>query len=94
MAPVLESVEAALRRGNRVWIVGSVLTSRGQRPPVPPPPPLPGTGWNAGPYLASWMKQLGAVVERRARDVRPVIVPKGVVESESAALLVASGHVP
>jgi hypothetical protein len=76
VAPELARVEATLRAGGRVWLVGA--------PPAPPPgaepaqlPPAPGgpEGWRAAPYLDTWELMLGALLQAHSVDAWKVALP-------------------
>jgi hypothetical protein len=76
IAPVLARVEATLRTGGRVWIVGPLLAP----PPGEPPPHLP--PWPNGPegplnapYVEGWAHQLGAMLREHGADVFQVHLP-------------------
>lgn len=70
MLPVLTGVGETLRSGHSVWIAGGIVEADGTNAPVPPPPPLPHTGWNETPYRFSWFSQIGWFVRRHSLDIQ------------------------
>ncbi len=76
LAPLLSSIETALRGGNRVFWVGNLTSPPGgQAPPVIPPAPSPVWGWSDGPYYETWDLQAGYLLSTRATRVAPVPLP-------------------
>jgi hypothetical protein len=73
--PVLEKVEATLRAGHRVWIVGDVPFSKpNAAPPVDlAPAPNGPEGWLDSPYTRAWGLKLGYLLGVHATNVTPVI---------------------
>src|SRR5262249_28197817 len=70
VAPDLARVEATLRGGGRVWIVGQPAAPNpgASRPPLGSPTEL----GSAGRYLDRWELQLGELLERHAASGRRV----------------------
>lgn len=67
LRPLLEAMGNTLRSGHRLWVVGALPTSRsGEKPQSLPPPPLPGIGWDEGPYGFAWARQAGYFVQTHA----------------------------
>ncbi|MBX9787868.1 MAG: hypothetical protein K2Y37_03055 [Pirellulales bacterium] len=60
LAPLVAQIEAALRSGHRVWLVGGGWRSipPGSLAPRIDPAPHPKTGWRPRPYLETWMLQV------------------------------------
>jgi hypothetical protein len=97
IAPVLERVEATLRSGNRVWIVGEI--------PVPPPdaempgnlPPAPNGpfGWLDQPYSYAWGLELGYLLEHHATNATMMVDPStnsiSINPMEKMMLIITSG---
>ena len=70
MLPVLAMVEATLRAGHVVWVSGAIPEVGGTNlPTLPPPPPLPHTGWNETPYRFSWHYQLGWLIHHHSINI-------------------------
>lgn len=76
VAPELARVEATLKRGGRVWLVGV--------PPAPPPGAAPAQlapapngpeGWRAAPYLDTWELMLGALLQAHSVDAWKIALP-------------------
>ena len=63
-----ESIESTLRAGRRVWVVGGITDAPPQIRTVLPAPPLPGTGWNSGPYEMAWTFAIGNLLRDHAID--------------------------
>ena len=77
MAPVLREITGTLRKGNSVWLVGSVPVVRPkQLPPMPPPPPpgLP-TQWWLGSYLYCWNTQVTVQLLDHAQQEQAQKIP-------------------
>ncbi|HAO79532.1 MAG TPA: hypothetical protein DCQ92_11265 [Verrucomicrobia subdivision 3 bacterium] len=97
IGPVLERVEATLRAGHRVWVVGELPPpSTGARVPVDPPvAPNGPSGWLDEPYSIAWGKKLGYLLQQHATsltlldDASNDSIP--VNPSEKMTLTVASG---
>ena len=85
---------AALRRGNRVWVVGSLYR---QDPPgiplFPFPAPDPEFGWQHMIYRDAWTRQLRDFVARRATKVTCLMKPLPHVSTlENVPLWVVEGE--
>lgn len=97
MAPLLERAAAALRSGNRVWLVGGLPMGRGSEAPrrLPPAPNGP-SGWNIVPYVATWGEQVGWFLRSHAQTGSQVPPPfAGPVSAyERLDLFVLSGWRP
>ena len=65
---VLEQVQATLRAGHRVWIVGEFPKSRpsAMMPPDPPVAPSLPSGWLDKPYSDAWGRQLAWLLHQRS----------------------------
>jgi len=94
VTPVFERVEATLRSGHRVWVVGeiSVPSTAPSDPPVAPSGPA---GWLDDPYSTVWGKQLGYFLRHHATNTTVVMdgsasfIP--INPMEKMTLTVASG---
>jgi hypothetical protein len=76
LTPLHEAMESALRRGDRVWLVGDLtVPPPGQRPIVLPPAPAAPTGWAEAPYQDAWTMQTGDMLRRHAIRWRPIDLP-------------------
>ncbi len=64
IAPELARVEATLRGGHTVWVVGSLAAPDPSHPVGTLPPAAPGA--RSAPYLDDWELQLGRILETRA----------------------------
>ena len=91
IAPIRKDIEATLRSGHHVWLVGGI--------DIPPPaeplisiPPAPNSpyGWNEGIYSAVWSRQAGYAIRHNATsyDVISVPLPGPVNPYENAPLIV------
>jgi hypothetical protein len=78
--PLLERVEAALRAGHRVWLVGMMDVPKPGEP-VPddlPPPPLAASGWSDRPYTQNWVLQVNQFLSNHSREFKMVYeTPQG-----------------
>jgi len=85
---------AALRSGNRVWVVGALYRSgRLGAPLFPFPAPDPKFGWQHIIYRDAWTRQLRDFVARRAIKARCLIKPMpNVSPMENAPLWVIEGE--
>lgn len=74
LAPLVTQIEAALRSGHRVWLVGGgwgiVHTER--LAPQIDPAPHPNTGWRPRPYLETWMRQVSAFLHAHRQSYSQV----------------------
>ena len=94
MAPVLAALEAALRSGKRVWVVGSLLfPPPGELPPVLAPAPFESVGWNEGAYMSAWTMQVSHFLQQHALAAEEVSLPttQPINAHETVQLLVVSG---
>jgi Dolichyl-phosphate-mannose-protein mannosyltransferase len=71
--PVLEKMEATLRAGHTVWLVGYYPFSN----PPRPPPPLPRAGegpggWNEAPYMTVYGMQVAYFLQAHAGESKPL----------------------
>ena len=65
--PVFARMEATLRAGGRVWIVGTLdSTPEGRTPTVPQPAPDPRFGWDEASYEIAWERLLGDALQAHA----------------------------
>ncbi len=70
MAPVIASLDRALRGGHRVWLVGPLPVPRaGAAAPVLAPAPDPRAGWSSVLYQHVWATQAGAFLQAHARRI-------------------------
>jgi hypothetical protein len=78
--PLLEQVEAALRAGHRVWLVGMMDVPKSGEP-MPddlPPPPLAASGWSDRPYTQNWVLQVNQFLSNHSREFKMVYeTPQG-----------------
>jgi hypothetical protein len=72
--PVIRQIEATLRRGGKVWLVGVPALPDENEPP-PTVPGNPGPRASAGRYLDAWEKQVALFLYQHARDARIVRHP-------------------
>jgi hypothetical protein len=98
MAPVLREITGTLRKGNSVWLVGSVPVVRPQQlPPMPPPPPpgLP-TQWWLGSYFYCWNTQVTVqLLDQALQAQAQKISAAGPVSSfEDLSVIRFSGYKP
>jgi hypothetical protein len=97
IAPVMEQVEATLRSGHRVWVVGDVSTPPAGRPMPPDPPVAPNGpfGWLDEPYSTAWGKQLGYFLQQHATNTTRLVTASSnavpINPLEKMDLIVASG---
>jgi hypothetical protein len=91
--PTLDKVRAALSRGNTLWILGWFEFPAPNTPPLDPPPAPAPYGWNSILYSSAWSQQVGALLNRRARNIDPVDagVTEPVSPFENAPLLRVQG---
>jgi len=80
MVPVLREITDTLRRGNNVWLVGSIPIAPPQKLPSKPtpPPPLPvkmSTKWWLGSYLYWWNQQVATHLFEYALQDQPQNIP-------------------
>ena len=76
--PVFERVEATLRAGGRVWVVGLIdVTEPGRPPLIPAPAPDPRFGWNEAAYMVAWERMLGDFLQAHATGAQQVKVSAG-----------------
>ena len=92
--PILSDIDATLRSGRRVWLVGPIPSiPHIDAPARLAPAPLGPQGWNEGPYVSGWASQVFFVLERDAREFHAVIPlrtgPTGGMEN--ASLYLAEG---
>jgi len=89
VAPVLSQIKDTLESGRRVWIVGSIPVGPSVTAAVRlPPPPLPGSGWNSGPYEDTWVREVGAFIGAHVLDRRQLTpAPGGRFETETLTVL-------
>jgi hypothetical protein len=97
IAPVLARLEATLRSGHRIWIVGNIsATPAGapipRDPPVAPNGPL---GWSDHPYTEAWGNEAGYFLIQHITNATLVIDPATnavpINPDERVTLVVASG---
>ncbi len=97
IAPVMAQVEAVLRSGHRIWIVGNFSvpppgTPVLRDPPVAPNGPL---GWSDDPYTEAWGSQLGYFLAQHITNtmlfVNPITNTVPINPIEQMRLVVASG---
>jgi hypothetical protein len=77
IAPVLQQVEATLRSGHRVWIVGGIPVPAAdspapKEPPIAPHGPL---GWSDQPYTDAWGNELGYLLIHHITNVTLLVDP-------------------
>ena len=77
IAPVMARVEAVLRSGHRIWIVGE-LSGPPAGAPVPRDPPVAPhgpLGWSDHPYTEAWGNELGYLLEQHITNAVLVVDP-------------------
>ena len=77
IAPVMAQVEAVLRSGHRLWIVGELSAPPAgapvpRDPPVAPHGPL---GWSDHPYTEAWGNELGYFLEQHITQAALFVNP-------------------
>ncbi len=77
MAPVLREITGTLRRGNSVWLVGSIPVVRPNPLPLLPPPPPPElpTRWWLGSYFSGWNTQVTLQLLDQALQAKTQEIP-------------------
>ena len=71
--PVFARVEATLRAGGRVWVVGTIdVTAPGKPPLIPAPAPDPRFGWDEATYMIAWERMLGDFLQAHATGARSI----------------------
>jgi hypothetical protein len=71
--PVLEKMEATLREGRVVWLVGYYPFSTPPRPAAPLPRPGEGAGgWNEAPYMMAYGAQVAYFLQAHALQTKAV----------------------
>jgi hypothetical protein len=66
----LETIEATLRNGKRVWIAGVLLAPlTDQLPPELPPAPHSSYGWSSPAYVYAWSLQTGHFLRAHAERI-------------------------
>jgi hypothetical protein len=75
--PVLETAEATLRSGHRIWIVGDVPILNSINPPPADLPPAPNgpNGWLDSPYTHAWGTKLGYLLASHATNATRLVDP-------------------
>jgi hypothetical protein len=95
--PVLEQVEAVLRSGQRVWIVGELPMTATNTPPPADLPPAPNgpDGWLDAPYTRAWGAKLGYLLASHATNTTRLVDPStdAVKPWENIGLTVVSGWI-
>jgi len=90
--PVCDQVEATLRAGNRVWLVGDIPLGSTPPPQIQPAPNNP-WGWLDDPYSDVWGAQVGYFVAMHATHGEVVPVPSAspVSPFENVPVVVVGG---
>ena len=71
--PVLAKVEATLRNGRTVWLVGHYPFSQPPRPPPKMPRAGKGPGgWNEAPYMAAYGMEVAYFLQAHAGGSQPL----------------------
>jgi hypothetical protein len=97
IAPVMARVEAVLRSGHRIWIVGEVPTSPAGAPVPRDPPVAPNgpQGWSDCPYTEAWGDEfvyfLAQHITNSMLFVNPITNTVPINLMERMTLVVASG---
>jgi hypothetical protein len=90
LEPVLARVTAALRAGNRIWLVGRIPLD-GQPPPTIQPAPNNPWGWRLFPHTQVWSAQFGYFLALHATGAQPVPITSGISSFENVELASVSG---
>ncbi len=88
--PVLAKIEATLRAGNRVWLLGRVPLE-GNPPPVIQAAPHNPWGWLVFPYTQVWAAEFGYFLTQHATGAQPGPVMTGINPLENVELASISG---
>ncbi|HTY86362.1 MAG TPA: hypothetical protein VMB80_02770 [Candidatus Acidoferrum sp.] len=97
IAPVMAQLEATLRSGHRVWIVGNISAPPAGAPPPRDPPVAPHgpLGWSDYPYTEAWGNEVGYFLEQHVTQATLVINPATnaipINSNERVTLVVANG---
>jgi uncharacterized membrane protein len=76
MAPVLQKMNATLRSGHTIWLIGSLdFVPPGKEPKLIPPGYDGPNGWVGGNFYTAWSAQAGYLVQSRALQLERVRVP-------------------
>lgn len=77
--PVFERVEATLRAGGQVWVVGDLNGTQPGKPPlIPAPAPDPRFGWDEASYMLAWERLLGDDLQAHAISVEGINPSAGI----------------
>jgi hypothetical protein len=97
IVPVLEQVEATLRSGHRVWVIGEFSAPRTGAPPPGDPPVAPNgsSRWLDEPYSIAWGKRLAYLLKHHAAKTTLLVTASTnsilINPMEKMTLTVASG---
>jgi hypothetical protein len=76
MAPVLQKMDATLRSGHTIWLIGGLdFVPPGKEPKVIPPGYDGPNGWVGGNFYKTWELQAGYLVQSHALHLERVRVP-------------------
>ena len=94
VAPVMDAMRAALRSGNRVWLVGQLLfPETDEAPAVLPPAPHSTAGWSEGAYQTSWNLQVTHFLQTHVLGAEEIPIGAGqpVNPHENVRIVVVQG---
>jgi len=93
--PVLKQVEATLRSGHSIWLVGKILVPRPNADPPADLPPAPNgpQGWAEQPYMDAWSTRLGYFLVCHTTNAVTLVNPRtnSVSPLENLPLVITSG---
>jgi len=95
--PVLQKIAGTLQSGNKVWIVGNLISLPPGKVPVQiPPAPNSIYGWSGRAYLAVWSQQTVDILQSHAMTINKINIPlsEPVFKLENAELVEVSGWRP
>ena len=76
MTPVLQRMDATLRNGHTIWLIGSLdFVPLGKEPSIIPPGYDGPNGWVGGNFYTAWAEQAGFLVQSHALHFERVRVP-------------------
>lgn len=91
----LEIITTTLKKGGKVWIIGSAYAMQpGKAVLLLPPAPLPKSGWSSSPYLDNWTEYLSSILATHTLEGEQLAIntPEMLIPYEAPAIRVYQGY--